>query len=183
LTNVNNDAQDGRRANAQATNSRSQRSRRCLTKAIMDTLVLGVGNPILTDDAVGFRVAHLLKEAKAELVVIETAEAGLTLLELVTSYERVIIIDSVKTGKNKPGTLYELTLKQIDPSWNFCSTHGIDIRMAFELGRKLDYKLPASLRIYGIEIEDNKNFGEKCTEEVEKSIPRIVQEIIKREKL
>ncbi len=149
----------------------------------MDTLVLGVGNPILTDDEVGFRVAHFLKELKPELTVIETAEAGLTLLELIAGYKRVIIIDSVKTGLDKPGTLYELTLDQIDPSWNFCSTHGIDIKMAFELGRKLDYKLPAKLSIYGIEVEDNKNFGEKCTEIVEKNIPQIVQEIITRENL
>ena len=149
----------------------------------MSILVLGVGNPILTDDAVGFRVAHLLKKTKPELTVIETAEAGLTLLELIAGYERVIIIDSVKTGHSKPGTLYELTLKQIDPSWNFCSTHGIDIKMAFDLGHKLSYKLPAKLSIYGIEVEDNKNFGEKCTEAVEKRIPQLVQEIIDTEGL
>lgn len=149
----------------------------------MDTLVLGVGNPVLTDDAVGFRVAHLIKAAKPELTVIETVEAGLTLLELITGYERVIIIDSVKTGRGKPGTLHQLTLDQIDPSWNFCSTHGIDIRMAFKLAHKLDYKLPAKISIYGIEVEDNTSFGEKCTEKVEQSIPRIVREIIVREKL
>jgi hydrogenase maturation protease len=149
----------------------------------MDTLVLGVGNPVLTDDAVGFRVARFIKEAKSELTIIETPEAGLTLLELVDGYERVIIIDSVKTGRSQPGTLHQLTLDQIDPSWNFCSTHGIDIRMAFELGRKLDYKLPAKISIYGIEVEDNINFGEKCTKKVEQSIPRIVTEIIEREKL
>ena len=55
--------------------------------------------------------------------------------------------------------------------------------MAFELGRKLDYKLPAKIRIYGIEVEDNTNFGEKCTAEVERSIPQIVREIMTREKL
>ena len=82
----------------------------------MDTLVLGVGNPNLTDDAVGFRIAHLLEEAKPELTVIETTEAGLTLLELVTGYDRVIIIDSVKTGRSKPASLPELILEQIDPS-------------------------------------------------------------------
>jgi hydrogenase maturation protease len=149
----------------------------------MDTIVLGVGNPVLTDDAVGFRVARLIKETKPELNVIETAEAGLTLLELIDGYERVIIIDSVKTGHGRPGTLHQLTLDQIHPAWNFCSTHGIDIKMAFTLGRKLDYKLPAKLSIYGIEVEDNKNFGEKCTEKVEQSIPQIVREIIEREKL
>jgi hypothetical protein len=57
------------------------------------------------------------------------------------------------------------------------------MRMAFELGRKLDYKLPAKISIYGIEVEDNKNFGEKCTKKVELSIPQIVREIITREKL
>ena len=149
----------------------------------MDTLVLGVGNPVLTDDVVGFRVAHLIKEAKPELTVIETAEAGLTLLELISGYQHVIIIDSVKTGRSQPGTLHQLTLDEIDPSWNFCSTHGIDIRMAFELGRKLDYKLPGKISIYGIEVEDNTNFGEKCTEKVEQSIPQIAREIIKKEKL
>ena len=146
-------------------------------------MVLGVGNSILTDDAVGFRVAHLLKEAKPELTEMETAEAGLTLLELIGGYERVIIIDSVKTGRNKPGTLYPLTLDQIDPSWGFCSTHGIDIKMAVKLGNELDYKLPTKLSIYGIEVADNRNFGEKCTKAVEKSIPQIVQEIITREQL
>ena len=149
----------------------------------MGILVLGVGNSVLTDDAVGFRVAHLIKEAKPELTVIETAEAGLTLLELIDGYERVIIIDSVKTGHGQPGTLHQLTLDQISPAWNFCSTHGIDIKMAFTLGRKLDYKLPAKLSIYGIEVEDNKNFGEKCTEKVENSIPDIGRQIISKEKL
>jgi Ni,Fe-hydrogenase maturation factor len=55
--------------------------------------------------------------------------------------------------------------------------------MAFKLGSELDFKLPAKLSIYGIEVEDNKNFGEKCTEAVEKRIPQIVQEIITRERL
>ena len=56
----------------------------------MDILVLGVGNPILTDDAVGFRSAHMLKEAKPELTVIEATEVGLTLLELVTGYDGLL---------------------------------------------------------------------------------------------
>ena len=149
----------------------------------MRTLVIGVGNPILTDDAVGLRVAHLLNEAKSDVTVIETSEAGLTLLELISGYERVIIIDSIKTGHGMPGTLHELTLEQIEPTWNFGSTHGIDIRMAFELGRKLNYRLPVKLSIYGIEVKDNRNFGEKCTPEIENSISRIAQEIIEHEKI
>jgi len=46
----------------------------------MNTLVLGVGNPVLTDDAVGFRVAHLIQVAKPDLTVVENEEARLTLL-------------------------------------------------------------------------------------------------------
>jgi len=101
---------------------------------------------------------------------------------LVNVYEQVIS-DSVKTGRSQPSTLYQLTLDQIDPSCNFCSTHGIDIMMAFEVGCKLDYELPAKISIYGIEVEDNINFDENCMKKVEQSTSQIVREIIERENL
>jgi hydrogenase maturation protease len=72
----------------------------------MDTLILGIGNPILTDDRVGIKIAQKLKEEKPELEVVETSEAGITLLDLIVGYNKLIIIDSIKTEKGKPGDLY-----------------------------------------------------------------------------
>ena len=74
----------------------------------MNTLVLGIGNPILTDDGVGIKIAQKLKEEKARLEVIMTSEAGIALLDLVAGYDKLVIIDSIKTEKGKPGDLYKL---------------------------------------------------------------------------
>ncbi len=149
----------------------------------MNTLILGIGNPILTDDGGGIKIAQKLKEENPKLEVIETSEAGITLLDLITGYDKLIIIDSIKTKKGKPGDLYQLELGDLKPSKDFSSSHGISIATAFELGQKLGYRIPKYISIYAVEIKDNTTFGEKCTEEVEQKIPFIVKQIMRKEKL
>jgi len=149
----------------------------------MNTLILGIGNPILTDDGVGIKIAQRLKEENVKLEVIETSEAGITLLDLIVDYNKLIIIDSIKTEKGKPGDLYRLELEDLKPSKDFSSSHGIGIVTAFELGQRLGYRMPKSVSIYAVNIKDNTTFGEKCTEEVEQRIPFIVKQIMRKEKL
>ena len=149
----------------------------------MNTLVLGIGNPILTDDGVGIKIAQKLKEEKPRLEVIMTSEAGIILLELLVGYKKLIIIDSIKTEKGKPGDLYKLGLEDLKPAKGFSSSHGIGIATAFELGKGLGYKMPKYISIYAVEIKDNTTFGEKCTEEIEQRIPFIARRIIEEERL
>ncbi len=146
-------------------------------------LILGIGNPILTDDGVGIKIAQKLKEENPELEVIETSEAGIALLDLVTGYNKLIIIDSIKTEKGKPGDLYKLGLEDLKPSKDLSSSHGIGIATAFELGQRLGYSMPKYTSIYAVEIKDNTSFGEKCTREVKERIPFIAGQIIKEERL
>ena len=147
----------------------------------MSTLVLGVGNPILTDDGIGIKIAQRLKEENAKLKVIETSEAGIALLDLIAGYDKLIIIDSIQTEKGKPGDLYKLEPGDLKPSKDFSSSHGIDVATAFELGKGLGYRMPKFVSIYAVEIKDNTTFGEKCTEEVEQRIPFIVKQIMRDE--
>lgn len=149
----------------------------------MKTLVLGFGNPILSDDVAGFRIAEALEGELADLTVVATSEAGLSILEEVTGYDRLVIIDSIKTEKGKPGELYKLTLDDLKPRSDFSSSHGLDIATAFKLGEKLGYPMPKQVSIYAVEVKDNTTFGEKCTPELEQSIPFIVRQIIKEERL
>ena len=149
----------------------------------MKTVILGLGNPILTDDAVGIKIAQKLKEENSKLEVIETSEAGIALLDLITGYDKLIIIDSIKNEQGKPGELYELGLEDLKPAKDFPSSHGIGIATAFELGKGLGYKMPKFVSIYAVGIKDNTTFGEKCTEEVEQRMPSIVKQIMRKEKL
>lgn len=73
------------------------------------TLVLGLGNPILSDDGVGLRVAAGLEGRLGEgVTVIEASLAGLDLLELLSGYDRAIIIDAIQTEGGQPGRIYRL---------------------------------------------------------------------------
>ena len=65
----------------------------------MKTLVLGLGNPILSDDGVGLRVARAVESqlSQQEITVMETSMGGLSLLDLLTGYDRAIIIDAIQT--------------------------------------------------------------------------------------
>ena len=149
----------------------------------MNTLILGIGNPILTDDGIGIKIAQKLKEHNSKLQVTETSEAGLSLLDLVTGYDKLIIIDSIKTGKGKPGECYELELEDLKPSKDYSSSHGIGIVTAFKLGEQMGYDMPKHTTIYAIEVKDNTTFGEQCTQEITDRIPSITKQIIKGGKL
>ena len=67
--------------------------------SVDSTLVLGMGNPILSDDGVGLLVARRLAEMPLPdgVEVLESEVGGLRLLELVRGFTRSIIIDALKT--------------------------------------------------------------------------------------
>src|SRR5450756_2353455 len=74
------------------------------------TLVLGMGNPILSDDAIGIRLASALKPRLEDIpgvdVVEECCVGGLNLLDVLEGYDRLIALDSIKTIGGVPGTWY-----------------------------------------------------------------------------
>jgi hydrogenase maturation protease len=147
------------------------------------TLVLGIGNPIVTDDGAGLKIARQIKERNPELEVIEACSGALGLLDDVAGYDKLIIIDSVKTEGGKTGELYKLELEDLQPTLEHATSHGLDIASAFKLGKGLGYKMPHSVIIYAVEIKDNTNFGEECTKEVAEKIPLIARRIMAEEKL
>jgi hydrogenase maturation protease len=149
----------------------------------MKTLILGIGNLILTDDGVGIKIAQKLKETRPELDVVETSEVGMALLELMAGYDKLIIIDSIKTEQGKPGELHKLELADLKPPMCFTSSHGIDIPTAIELGQRVGYQMPKKISLYAVEVKDNSTFSEECTEEIRERIPFITKQIIEEERI
>jgi hydrogenase maturation protease len=146
-------------------------------------LVIGIGNPILRDDSIGLRVVQIISRMKPEVKIIEVTESGIGLLDLIIGYEKLVIIDSIKTGKNAWGHLYRLELADLKPSSNFFSSHGVDIASTIKMGNTFGYKMPMKISIYAIEIKDNTTFSEELTPEVEEKLSGIVAEIVRKEKI
>jgi len=141
------------------------------------TLVLGVGNPILGDDGVGI---HAIRELRKVIDCADFEEApvsGLELVEMFRGYEKVVIIDAVKTRDGVPGKIYELDGKDM-PTLHGLSPHDVDFATAMEYGNKFIGKMP-EVRIYGIEVQNVTDFGEALTPAVERSLHIVMEKIIK----
>jgi hydrogenase maturation protease len=140
----------------------------------MRILVLGLGNPLLRDDSVGLRVARALKPAlqeRADIEVDEEYRGGLRLMERMIGYDRVLIVDAMRTGA-APGSLRRLTLGDM-PTQHTASSHDVTLSTALEVGRKAGAQVPRpeDIQLIGIEVRDVETFGETLSPEVEAAIP------------
>ena len=149
----------------------------------MKTLVLGLGNPILTDDGVGI---HVVRAAAARcappkgVMFAEASMGGLRLLDLLVDYDRVILVDAIQTRDGQPGNIHRLGTAELQPSLHSGSMHDLSLIGALDLGRRLGMRLPAEkdLTILAVEVEDVLTFGETCTPSVTRAIPRAVKAIL-----
>jgi hydrogenase maturation protease len=142
----------------------------------MKTLLLGMGNPILCDDAVGGRLAQDFGPKLAHVtgldVSAECTVGGLNLLDLFAGYDRVIILDSLWTG-GVPGAWRSFTASALSETIHLTNIHDANFATALALGRSLGMALPepANIHIFGVEVRENRTFSESMTPELEASYP------------
>lgn len=146
----------------------------------LKTLILGLGNPLRSDDGVGNRVAQALAQRIKEpnITVTETNAAGLSLLDLLSGYEQAMIIDAVQTKEGKAGEVYRLDLQDLTIPSYLCSTHDVDLATAMELGKRLGLELPQKITIFAIEVADVVTFSEQLTPEVAQAVPKAMALIL-----
>lgn len=150
------------------------------------TLVVGMGNPIVSDDAVGVRLATDLKQDLAAIqavdVVEECACGGLDLLDLVVGYDRLIVLDAIKTMGGVPGSWYELTAGDLRETLHLRNVHDVNLATALALGRRLGFSVPGDERIHilAVEVEDVCTFAEAMTPALEAAYPDLAREILGR---
>ena len=146
------------------------------------TLVIGLGNPLVSDDSVGLRVAERLKPLLADREDIDVTEdywGGLRLMERMIGYRRAVVIDAICTGA-APGTIHHLSTRSI-ATQKSASAHDVNLPTALAFGRRAGVRLPADeeILLIGIEAEDLVNFNDQCTPAVAAAIPRAVQEVVR----
>ena len=147
----------------------------------MKTLILGLGNPLITDDSIGLRVAAELRTrltGRGDVDVAEDYWGGLRLMEQMVGYQRAIIVDAIQTGA-APGTIHRLATTDV-PTQRSASSHDMNLPTALALGRQAGLALPEdrNILLVGIEAEDILNFGETCTPAVAAAVPRAVAEVL-----
>lgn len=157
----------------------------------MKALVLGLGNPILSDDGVGIHVVRAVaclcgarrQAAQCQLddvTFIEASVGGLRLLDAIVGYEWVIMMDAIQTRDGKPGDIHRLHPNDLRASLHSGSTHDLSLPGALALGRGMGMSLPddEAIVIIAIEVEDVLTFSETCTPAVATAIPLAVEVVL-----
>jgi hydrogenase maturation protease len=154
----------------------------------MKTVIIGLGNPILTDDSVGVKVSRAIKEhlnyqdepvrGNDTIDVKEIYAGGIRLMDAMTGYDRACIVDAMVTGSSDPGAMREFGLDELCSTRNIVCQHDTNLSTAIELGRMLKMHLPSTIKIWGIEAGDVTSFSEQLTDEVEHAVPVAVKAIL-----
>ena len=151
----------------------------------MKRLVLGIGNPILGDDGIGFHVVEALQaDPPPGNITFECVDAsGFALLDYVVDYDRVIIVDAIMTVGGVIGSVYRLGLDNFRPSKHTISPHDTDLPTALQIGATMKLKLPQKIDIVAVEIPPVYEFSQELSDKVAKAVPeaaKLVKELIMR---
>ena len=143
----------------------------------MRTLILGLGNPILSDDAAGLQAARRLYELLGgeDVDLVEAALAGMQTVQLLSGYDRAVVIDVVQ-DEAKVGEVWRIDTDDLE-SVSSTSSHGIGLGQALRLARLMDLPVPEQILIYAIAAADISTFGETLTPQLAKALPAIVRRI------
>jgi hydrogenase maturation protease len=142
--------------------------------------VLGLGNPVLTDDAVGLHVAaeveRLLRENPiAGVTVLTSTRAGFELIDLLAGFTHVLIIDCLELPQPIPGRIRRLELSSFCGSVRLVGVHDISIADAFELASTLGTAMPGTVEIYAVEGGDTQTLSEEMTPAIAATVPPLAR--------
>ncbi|NJC96528.1 MAG: peptidase M52 [Anaerolineales bacterium] len=148
----------------------------------MRTLVVGLGNPILGDDGVGWKVVEEVKrrlnnDASADVLCLSLG--GIGLMEHLIGYERVILVDSYSSDA-PAGSISVLKLSELPnySAYHITSAHDTSLQNAMVLGREMGAQLPDDVIVVGIATERIHDFSEDLSPPVEKVVPCVVNIVL-----
>ncbi|MBN1328447.1 MAG: hydrogenase maturation protease [Candidatus Heimdallarchaeota archaeon] len=142
-------------------------------------LILGIGNPILSDDGVGIHVVRKLQKKYSNVTSLEFDElstGGLSLAERFIGYKKVIIIDALALENGIPGEIHKLSIDEFKSTIHTYCVHDCNLPTAFDILKKElePDMLPEEVLIIGIEAKNFDEFSETLSPEVEKAVPKAI---------
>jgi hydrogenase maturation protease len=143
-------------------------------------LVLGLGNDILCDDAVGLKVAREIRQHLSDsdgIEVQETAEMGLSLLDYIVGFEDLVLVDAVQTRQAPPGFLHEFDDGELQVL-PIVSPHFLGVGETVALARQLGLPVPRRIKIFAVEVKDPFTVGVCLTPPLRRVLRSIASRVL-----
>ena len=140
-------------------------------------LVIGLGSPIMTDDAIGLEVVEEIENMHLDGVETkQEAVGGLDIIPVMWGYKNVIIVDAIQTGEYEPGTIMFYDPEDFEATIGDASAHDINLATAMRIGREMEPEMmPDSVCFIAIEAEDIGTVNEGMTPKLVAAKPSAVR--------
>ncbi|MDR1404626.1 MAG: hydrogenase maturation protease [Candidatus Methanoplasma sp.] len=136
------------------------------------TVVIGLGSPIMCDDAVGLKVSEAIESLR--LPGIDTrqeAVGGLDIIPMVSGYRFAVIVDAIQTGSYEPGTVMIFDPESFDCTVHDVPAHDVNLATAIKMGRQMDNStMPEIIKFIAVEVRDIRTVSEDMTPEAEAAV-------------
>ncbi len=148
----------------------------------MKTLLIGLGNPILGDDGVGWKVVEEVQkhlEAHSGVEVDYLSLGGISLMEHLIGYHRAVLVDAFISNEDI-GSVFVYKLDEIPnySAFHVSSAHDMTLQNAIELGRWMGAVLPAEIMVVGIATRRIIDFSDDLSPAVAQAIPRATEVVL-----
>jgi hydrogenase maturation protease len=142
-------------------------------------LILGIGNPLMTDEGVGVRVAEILMgsyELPEGVEVIDAGTMGLGIINLFRDRDLVIVVDAVDNTGHEPGTVVTMTPEQLAPAQVMHSLHDMRFPNVLEAAALTGVE-PEAICV-GVQVASMEQWVMELTPAVEEALPAAVAAVL-----
>ncbi|WNY24814.1 hydrogenase maturation protease [Methanolapillus millepedarum] len=151
--------------------------------------VMGCGNLWMGDDGVGIRIVEKMIQMKDEgavsclsnVDIIDAGVSGLDMLPFLEGFDKIIIVDAIKSGENV-GSILKVKGEDLllgDDVGRMMSSHDVSVPTVLSIAREIQ-ELP-EIVVFGVEIGKHGDEIDLTTDmcpEVESAIDRVIPLVI-----
>ena len=137
--------------------------------------LLGLGNEILADDAFGILAAReVARRFQGKIEVVQSSSAGYDLMDHLLGARRLLVVDTIVTGRARPGAISVFTADRVQPGPGG-SPHFLGLFEVLAVGRKLHLDVPREIIVIAVEASDCITVGGPIHPDVQSAIPEVVE--------
>jgi hydrogenase maturation protease len=120
-----------------------------------EQVVVGVGNPTMSDDGVGHRIVDAIEESDdcpASVDLHRTATSSFLALEALSGADRAVVVDAIDVPDARPGTVHRYQITDGTPETGAPDVlmHDLSFSHALQAGREA-YDIPREITVIGVQ--------------------------------
>ena len=149
-----------------------------------NTIVIGIGNPLMADEGVGVRVVERLTGKSAAypgVAFLDAGTSGMVALHAMAGHRKAVFVDCALMGES-PGTIRRFTPEQAASLKKLpgLSLHEGDLFSILELSKRLG-ECPSEVVIFGIQpdrLEPSQDLSDTLMANLDEYVERVGRELL-----